>query len=88
MACLHIRRERLSREDALKLVKMYDGKFPWVYLGTPIEEVLKDIGMTLDEFIRVCDRFTNKKLFVCDSHGSLVKDKDGNLTKINYDNVD
>ena len=44
--------------------------------------------MTLDEFIQVCDRFTNKKLFVCDSHGNLVKDKDGNLTKINYDNVE
>lgn len=88
LACLHIRRGRLSREDALKLVAMHDGKFPWVYLGCPIEEVLKDINMTLDEFVQVCDRFTNKKLFVCDSRGNLVKDKDGNLTKINYDNVD
>lgn len=88
LACMHIRRGRLSRADGLKLVKMHDGKFPWVYLGTPIEEVLKEIDMTLDEFIQVCDRFTNKKLFVCDSRGNLVKDKDCNLTKINYDNVD
>jgi N-acetyl sugar amidotransferase len=88
LACLHIRRGRLSREDALKLVKKHDGKFPWTYLGIPIEEVLDDIDMTLEEFIRVCDRFTNKKLFVCDSRGNLVKDRDGNLTKINYDNVD
>jgi N-acetyl sugar amidotransferase len=87
LACLHIRRGRLSREDALKLVKMHDGKFPWYYLGGAIEEVLEEIGMTLDEFIRVCDRFTNKKLFVCDSRGNLVKDRDGNLTKVNYDNV-
>ncbi len=87
LACMHIRRGRLSREDALKLVKIHDGKFPWVYLGTTIEEVLKEIDMTLDEFIRVCDRFTNKKLFICDSRGNLVKDKEGNLTKINYENV-
>lgn len=88
LACLHIRRGRLSRKDAIKLVRMHDGKFPWVYLGCPIEEILKDIDMTLDEFIQICDRFTNKKLFVCDSRGNLVKDKNGNLTKINYDNLD
>lgn len=88
LACLHVRRGRLTREDAVNLVKLHDGKFPWVYLGYPLEEVLRDIDMTLDEFIRVCDRFTNKKLFVCDSRGNLVKDKDENLTKINYDNID
>lgn len=88
LACLHIRRGRLSRRDAMTLVRMHDGKFPRVYLGYPIEEVLKEIGMTLEEFVRVCDRFTNKKLFVRDSRGNLVKDKEGNLTKINYDNVE
>jgi N-acetyl sugar amidotransferase len=88
LACLHIRRGRLSRRDALKLVRMHDGKFPWVYLGTPLQEVLAEIDMTLDEFVRVCDQFTNKELFVRDSRGNLVKDKDGNLTKINYDNQD
>jgi N-acetyl sugar amidotransferase len=88
LVCIHIRRGRLSRADGLKLVKMHDGKFPWIYLGTPVEEVLEEMDMTLDEFIQVCDRFTNKKLFVCDSRGNLIKDKDGNLTKINDDNVD
>ncbi|MGE0444223.1 MAG: hypothetical protein AB7P99_03280 [Vicinamibacterales bacterium] len=44
--------------------------------------------MTLDEFVAVCDRFTNKKLFVCDANGQLVRDRRGNLTKINYDNGD
>lgn len=87
LACMHIRRGRLSREDGMKLVKIHDGKFPWVYLGVSIDAVLKDIDMTLEEFIRVCDRFTNKKLFVCDSRGNLVKDKDGNLTKLNDDNM-
>lgn len=88
LACLHVRRGRLSRQDALKLVRMHDGKFPWVYLGCALEEILRDMKMSLEEFTQVCDRFTNKKLFVCDSRGRLVKDKDGNLSKINYDNVD
>ncbi|MEZ4639856.1 MAG: N-acetyl sugar amidotransferase [Caldilineaceae bacterium] len=87
LACLHVRRGRLSRADAVQLVKMHDGKFPWSYLGVSLEEMLKEINMTVEEFIRVCDRFTNKKLFVCDSRGNLVKDADGNLTKINYDNL-
>lgn len=87
LACLHIRRGRISREAGLELVKKHDGKFPWEYLGCPLETILNDIDMTLEEFIKVCDRFTNKKLFVCDARGNLVKDKHGNLTKINYDNV-
>jgi N-acetyl sugar amidotransferase len=88
LACLHIRRGRLQRSDAVKIVQMHDGKFPWEYLGCSLEEILDDIGMTLEEFIKVCDRFTNKKIFVCDARGNLVKDKDGNLTKVNYDNVE
>jgi N-acetyl sugar amidotransferase len=88
LACLHVRRGRLAREDAVRLVRRHDGKFPWEYLGCPLQEVVDDIGMTLEEFVRVCDRFTNKKLFVCDSRGQLVKDARGNLTKVNYDNVE
>jgi N-acetyl sugar amidotransferase len=88
LACLHIRRGRLSRADGLTLVKRHDGRFPWEYLGCPLEDILRDVALTLDEFVKVCDRFTNKKLFVCDARGLLVKDRDGNLTKINYDNED
>jgi N-acetyl sugar amidotransferase len=86
-ACLHLRRGRLTREDALQLVKMHDGKFPWTYLGVPIQEVLNEMDMPVEEFVAICDRFTNKRLFVCDSRGNLVKDREGNLLKINYDNV-
>ena len=87
LACMHIRRGRLSREDAVCAVKMHDGRFPWSYLGCSLEEILKDIDVSLEEFISICDRFTNKKIFVCDARGNLEKDRDGNLTKINYDNV-
>lgn len=69
------------------MVRMHDGRFPWVYLGVPFEDTLREIDMTLARFMRTCDGFTNKKTFVCDAHGNLVKGKDGNLTKINYDNV-
>ena len=41
----------------------------------------------MDEFIRICDKFTNKKIFKRDVSGALLKDRDGNLTKINYDNA-
>lgn len=88
IACLHIRRGRLSREDGLRLVERLDGRFPWTYLGKPLEDILDEIDLTLEEFVQVCDRFTNKKLFLTDARGDLARDRHGNLTKVNYDNVD
>jgi hypothetical protein len=69
-------------------VREHDGKFPWVYLGRGLEEILDEVDMTLEEFVRVCDRFTNKRLFVCDARGDLVRDRHGNLSRINDDNVE
>ena len=86
LACLHIRRGRLSRQDGLTIVKERDGKFPWTYLDKPLKDILAPLEMTVDEFIKICDRFTNKKLFVTDARGNLVKDNLGNLAKLNYDN--
>jgi|SaaInlLV_10m_DNA_2_1039722.scaffolds.fasta_scaffold00617_7 N-acetyl sugar amidotransferase len=81
LACLHIRRKRISRNDAVDIVNQRDGKFPWTYLGKPIEEILKPLEISLDEFIKICDKFTNKKIFKTDSKGNIVKNKDGNLIK-------
>ena len=78
----------MTRDEALQIVRERDGNFPWVRLGRPLKEILDEIDMTVDEFVSCCDQFTNKKLFVCDAKGNLVKDAEGNLTKINYDNVD
>ena len=86
LACLHLRRGRLGRHDALELVKRHDGKYPWSYLGVSLEEQLGEMDVTMEEFDRICDRFTNKRLFVCDARGGLVRDAKKNLTKINYDN--
>ncbi|UNK38224.1 N-acetyl sugar amidotransferase [Shinella sp. H4-D48] len=87
LACLHIRRGRLTRQDGLDVVKNHDGKFPWVYLDKPLEEILAPLDISVEEFIKICDRFTNKRIFKRHPDGSLIKDKHGNLTKINYDNV-
>lgn len=86
-ACLHIRRERLTRQDGLDIVKNLDGKFPWEYLGKSLEDILRPLDMSVEEFIALCDKFTNKKIFKRDAKGVLIKDKDGNLTKVNYDNI-
>lgn len=85
-ACLHIRRGRLTRDMGLSIVKRLDGKFPVEYLGKSLADTLAPLGMTVDEFVRVCDRFTNKKIFKRDANGGLIKSPEGNLIKINDDN--
>jgi N-acetyl sugar amidotransferase len=87
ISCLHVRRGRISRQDALEIVRARDGKFPWTYLGKSLGDILTPLDMTVDEFVRVCDQFTNKKIFKRDGAGALLKDKRGNLEKLNYDNA-
>ena len=86
-ACLHIRRGRLTREMGLSIVKRLDGKFPIEYLGKKLKDTLKPLDMNIEEFTKICDKFTNKKIFKRDSSGALIKDRYGNLTKVNYDNI-
>lgn len=86
IACLHVRRGRITRQDALQIVEKRDGKFPWTYLDKPLERILEPLDLTVDEFIKICDRFTNKKIFKRNEKGSLIKDKHGNLEKLNHDN--
>lgn len=88
IACLHLRRDRLTRADALAIVKRQDGRFPWEYLGKTLADTLRPLNLEVDEFIDICDKFTNRAIFRTRSNGELVKDKWGNLTKINYDNED
>jgi N-acetyl sugar amidotransferase len=86
IACLHVRRGRLSREDALDIVRACDGKFPWTYLDKPLEAILKPLDLTVENFVDICDRFTNRSIFEVDLTGNLRKDRSGNLRKLNYDN--
>ena len=87
IACLHIRRGRITREDGMALVEKHDGKFPWTYLGKPLEEILAPLGMTTPEFTAICDRFTNKRIFKLDRDGRLMKTARGDLMKLNTDNL-
>ncbi|MDN3608491.1 N-acetyl sugar amidotransferase [Vibrio ostreicida] len=82
----HIRRGRLERNDIVDFLKENDGSYPSVYLGRSLESVLDEIDISKSEFDEICDRFTNKKLFKVDRKGNLVRDKKGNLIKLNYDN--
>jgi N-acetyl sugar amidotransferase len=87
IASLHVRRGRLTRKQAVDIIRRRDGKFPWTYLGKPLADILKPIEVTVDEFIAICDRFTNESIFVTKKDGSLLRDRDGNLTKHSYDNA-
>ena len=87
IACLHVRRNRLSRGDALDIVRMQDGKFPWSYLDKPLSEILKPLGMTVNQFTEICDLFTNEAIFKKNADGGLLKKNCGSLEKINYDNL-
>ena len=76
----HIRRGRVSRESAININKEKSGKFPETYLGYSLMEILKEIDCTRGEFEQICDKFTNKNLFMCDNNNKLIKDNEGNLT--------
>jgi N-acetyl sugar amidotransferase len=78
----HIRRGRITREDAVRMVARHDGLFPWTCLGKPIDEILDEIDMTLTEFIAVCDRFTNKKIFRVNDQGEPIRDRDMKLSLV------
>ena len=81
-ASIDIRNKRITREEGLNLVKKYEGKIPTKHL----QEFLGDIELTKDEFLKICEKFTNKDLFKKDSSGNLTRDNNGNVEKISYDN--
>jgi len=83
-ASVQIRLNWLNREEAMKLVQEYEGKLPEKYLN----EFLAQWNMNRDEFFKIADKFTNKELFKKDENGILLRDKLGNLEKINYDNLE
>jgi N-acetyl sugar amidotransferase len=69
-----IRRNIISREDGIEIVKKHDGKFPSHYLNKSLSEILDYINMNKEDFIKICDIFTNKQIFKTDSSDNLVKE--------------
>jgi hypothetical protein len=70
----------------LQIIKQNDGKYPWTYLGKPVAQILNRIGISIEEFDVICDRFTNKDLFLKDKSGKLIRDSSNSLIKVNYEN--
>ena len=83
---IQMRRGRLSRQQGLDLIIKHDGKYPHTYLGKSLHQILNPLNLTIQEFNLICDRFTNKDIFVRDMQGNLIRDEENNLLKINYDN--
>ena len=81
---IQIRLKQISREDGIRLVKQHEGKLPEKFL----DEFLNQWEMSREEFLDICDKFTNKELFKKDENGVLLRDELGNLEKINYDNLE
>jgi len=58
-ACKDIRDGRLTRDEAIELVRKYDGEFP----RRDLKEILEFLDMTEEELWEVLEKFRNKKLF-------------------------
>lgn len=78
--CIDIRDNRIDREKSIRIVRDYEGKVPRKYLP----DFLKFIGCGEKEFFDTLDRFTNRKIFLTDKSGKLIKDKFGDVIKIDY----
>ena len=75
--CIDIRNGRISREEGVKLVKEYDGKYP--HFG--VSEFINYSGMTKEEVDTIINSYTNPIIFKQTDNGEFEKDKEGNLIK-------
>ncbi|EAI3347426.1 N-acetyl sugar amidotransferase, partial [Campylobacter jejuni] len=76
-ACLDIRLGYISREEGVRLVQKYDGKPP----KKAIKKYLEFSGFSEEEFQKIVDSFTNKKIFKRDENGKFIRDYDGSLVR-------
>ena len=58
-AGIEIRRGRMTREQAVNLVRIYDNQAP----TSGYQQFANYYGISLDEFTEVIDKFANKELF-------------------------
>jgi len=62
LASMAIRRGKMTREEGYKLCVERDGQYPWSYLGKPLEEIIRPLGISLPELQTIFNKFTNKKI--------------------------
>jgi len=71
---IEIRYGRISRDEGIELIKKYEGKIPRKYF----KKFLESAEITEKEFHEICDKFTNKDIFLTSENGSIVKDNEEN----------
>jgi N-acetyl sugar amidotransferase len=76
-ACIDIRNGRMTREEGIRIVNEFDGKYP----NYGIEEFVKYSGMSKLEVDQIIDSYTNPIFFKQNDDGSFQKDLSGNLIK-------
>ena len=76
-ACIDIRNNRLTREDGLKLVNEFEGKYPYESINAFIEYS----GLTKLEIDNIIDSYTNTLIFKQDNDGNFIRDEKGNLIR-------
>ncbi|MCJ8277538.1 MAG: hypothetical protein MJK18_11905, partial [Bdellovibrionales bacterium] len=77
-AGIDIRNGRMTREEACKLVREIDGRYPKEHL--PV--FLKHYNMTQKEFDKIVDSFTNKRIFKRNEDRTFARQEDGSLIKL------
>lgn len=77
VACNLIRRNLLSRNDAIHLVRENDGLYPSFYMDKSLIDILAEYSISESDFNDICDDYTNYELFQKDQSGNLVKRSDG-----------
>lgn len=65
-ASQEIRNRHLTREDGIALVRQFDGEVPQRY----IREVMDHIGLDIEEFFDLCDKFRSPHLWEKKTDGS------------------
>jgi N-acetyl sugar amidotransferase len=77
-AGIDIRNGRMTREEACGLVRDYEGRYPQQHL----QAFLKYYDMTKEEFDKIVDSYTNKKIFQREPDGRFSRQSDGSLVKL------
>lgn len=67
-----IRMGKISREHAHDIVLARDGAFPTIYAGVSNAEILRRLGMSVDEMLKALHIFTNQDLFETEQDGRPI----------------
>jgi len=76
-----VRRKLITRKEGIDKIKKFDGNFPNTYLGKPLKEIIENIEIDIEEFMKICDKFTNKDLFKLNNKNEPIRGENNNLIK-------